>query len=82
MNHAAIGRAIRERRLARDPKLTLSELARQVGVSTPTAWGWENGKHGASIAHLMRVAAVLDCTVNDLVGGSPDGSGGSESVAA
>jgi len=72
MTPAIIGRAIRARRTARVPKLTLTQFARAVGVAPPTASGWESGKYKPSLPHLARVAEVLGCSLNDLLVSSGD----------
>lgn len=63
----AIGQAIRARRLARAPKLTLTDFARTVGVSVPTACCWESGRYKPSLRHLVRISEVLGCSPNDLL---------------
>lgn len=63
-----VGERIRARRIALKPKMSLNGFAREVGVSAPTAWGWEHGKFIPRIAHLRRVSSVLRCDVVDLLG--------------
>lgn len=63
----AIGRAIRARRLALEPKLTLKKFAADVGVSVYTAWAWESGEHTPTFPHLVGIAEILGCSPNDLL---------------
>lgn len=39
--------------------LTQEEFAEKVGVSWPTVWRWENGRHGQRRPHRARIAEVL-----------------------
>ena len=61
-----LGDAIRARRTAKE--ITLTAFAEQVGVSVPTASGWEHGRYSPTLPHLNQVAEVLDCTTDDLLG--------------
>lgn len=74
----SLGGRIRTRRLdeARpssgdgDPggKLTQEALAALVDVSQPAVSGWEKGATLPTLAALVRLAEVLDTTVDELVG--------------
>ena len=64
----ALGRVIRERRLARS--LTLVALARQVGLSQPFLSQVENGRARPSLMSLHRIAEALDTTPQAFFGGT------------
>jgi transcriptional regulator with XRE-family HTH domain len=63
---AAVGRAIRERRLASG--LTLVELASRVGLSQPFLSQIENGRARLSMKSLYRIARQFDTTPQALFG--------------
>lgn len=63
-NHAELKR----RRLAAN--LTLDELAEQAGSSKSFLSQVENDRFNAGIDLLHRIAAVLDCPVEDLMNGT------------
>ncbi|WP_423767196.1 helix-turn-helix domain-containing protein [Cloacibacillus porcorum] len=55
-------------RLYRKKKeLTQSQLANAIGVSLDTISRYETGKRDPKSKHLVKMASVLDCTVNQLV---------------
>jgi transcriptional regulator with XRE-family HTH domain len=66
--------------LRRERGLTLSELARRLGVSKPTVWAWEQGKARPVDSRIVPLAGVLGVDAETLVLGSGEG-GGSELVA-
>lgn len=66
--------------LRRERGLTLSELARRLGVSKPTVWAWEQGKARPVDSRIAPLAEVLGVDAQTLVLGSGEG-GGSELVA-
>ena len=47
------------------------ELAQLIGVDQSAVARWETDKNGARIANLKRVAAVLNCSVSDLLDDDP-----------
>ena len=57
---------IREFRKARD--MTMRNLAEQMGVSVATVSRWESGEDYPAAARLPKLADVLDCTVDALLG--------------
>jgi transcriptional regulator with XRE-family HTH domain len=67
---AEIGRRVRGRRKAL--KLSQPALARAVGVSARQVQKYEAGLDAISFAHLVDIAATLDCRVFDLVGNLRD----------
>ncbi len=56
--HAALGRAIRERR--RERGVSQEELAHRAGVHRTYLGGIERGERNPSYANLLRIAAALD----------------------
>ncbi len=64
--HAAIGRAIRDERKARD--LTLKQLARRTGLSVSLLSQIERAESSASIPSLYRIATALGMKMKDLFG--------------
>jgi transcriptional regulator with XRE-family HTH domain len=56
------------RRLRKEKGWTLKTLAEKCGVSTNTAWRWEQGKQIPTIDLLERAAAELKTDVNYLLG--------------
>jgi transcriptional regulator with XRE-family HTH domain len=62
----ALGRAIRERRLARE--LTLVALAERSGLSQPFLSQVENGRATPSMESLYRIATALETTPQGLFG--------------
>ena len=48
--------------------LTQKELAQLLGVANSTLNQWETGTRRPSIDMLVRLAEVLGCTPNDLLG--------------
>lgn len=52
--------------------LTQSELAQKLSVKRSALSMWELGRSNPSIKMLPRLAVILDCTIDDLIGGMPD----------
>lgn len=48
--------------------LKQSELALLVGVNRTAVTKWESGAAGPRTSRLLKIADVLRCTVNDLLG--------------
>ncbi len=46
---------------------TQEQLAEEVGVSRQTVAKWESGETSPDFDHAVRVASVLDVSLNDLV---------------
>jgi transcriptional regulator with XRE-family HTH domain len=59
----------RLQRLRHDRGLTLSELARRLGVSKPTVWAWEQGKARPVPGRFAPIAEALGVEVSELQGG-------------
>ncbi len=62
----AIGAAIRERREAM--QMNQSELGRGIGVTFQQIQKYEKASNRVSAAALVRIAEVLGCSTNDLLG--------------
>lgn len=55
-------------------EMSQRELAKRSGVHLNTINNWErDGVSGAMVGKLKKVADVLGCTVDDLLGGDEDG---------
>lgn len=55
-------------RLLRETKnLTQSELAKEANLSKNTICNYENGHRNPKISDLKKIAAALDCDVQDLL---------------
>jgi transcriptional regulator with XRE-family HTH domain len=61
--------ADRVRRYRQAAGLTQAQLARRLEVEQSTVSAWENGRKTPTIANVARIAAVLDVSIDDLVGG-------------
>ena len=61
-----LGRALEAARIAKG--LSMTELAGRVSVEPATVSDWEWGRYRPSIPHLVKTAAVLDTTVDGLLG--------------
>jgi Zn-dependent peptidase ImmA (M78 family)/transcriptional regulator with XRE-family HTH domain len=48
-------------------RMTVAQLAKQVGVSRNTVTNWEGGKTEPSASELVRIAAALGCRITDLL---------------
>jgi len=57
---------VRLRRLRKERKLTLSQIAEQLGVSKPTVWAWEQGKARPVESRIEGLAEVLGVPSEDL----------------
>lgn len=69
MNEAALlGRAIRKAR--KDRKLTIEQVATEVGIARASMNQWELGTTSPSHRNLLKLAAVLGVSVESLVSGS------------
>lgn len=55
--------------------LNKSELARKMNVSLPTVCRWEKGEDCPAAARILKLASVLDCTIDELFGREPPGRG-------
>jgi predicted transcriptional regulator/transcriptional regulator with XRE-family HTH domain len=60
-----IGRQLRHLRRAR--KRTLGDVAEQVGISTSSLSLLENGRREAKLSLLVKLAATLDCELDELL---------------
>ena len=58
--------AIREQRAQK--KWTQAELAKRLGVERSTVAKWESGVSQPQAAHLIALAEVFGCTVDELLG--------------
>ncbi|MCI1965660.1 MAG: helix-turn-helix transcriptional regulator [Oscillospiraceae bacterium] len=56
------------RQLRRERGMTQKELARRIGVSTSAVGMYEQGRREPDTALLARLAAVLDCSTDELLG--------------
>jgi putative transcriptional regulator len=50
----------------KDSDLTQEQLAERIGVTRQTILSIEKGRYTPSVALALRMAAVLNCTVEDL----------------
>jgi len=51
-----------------EKKMTTIELGKQIGVSPSAITNWETGLRKPNIDMLIRLAKVLGCTPNDILG--------------
>ena len=47
--------------------LSQGQLADKIGVAQQHISRWENGKHRPGIDILIKIAAVLNCNIGDLI---------------
>lgn len=47
------------------------ELANRIGVKQASVSAWESGAAMPSAANLIKLADILDCTVDELLGRTP-----------
>ncbi|MCR5663565.1 MAG: helix-turn-helix domain-containing protein [Oscillospiraceae bacterium] len=71
---------LRDYRLARG--LTMKELGEAVGVSESAVGLWETGRRKPNYEKLLRLAELLDCSVNELLGQGEERAAAGESVGA
>jgi len=48
--------------------MTLEDVASKSGVRYATVAAYESGKRNPSVARAGKIAAVLDCTIDELTG--------------
>lgn len=58
------------RRLRRERKLTIAELAARVGVTAPTIWSWEKGKTAPRTNKIPALAESLQIAESELILGN------------
>ena len=63
--HPPLARFIRRRR--EKLRLRVVDVARKMGVSSPTVCNWETGKAQPGVARLPRLASLLEVEVHELV---------------
>ena len=68
VNYGDIGRRIQEQRLRK--RITQERLAELVGLSVPHMSGIENGKTKFSFQSILRIANVLELSMDELLCGS------------
>lgn len=56
---------IKERRLSKN--MTQNELAQEMGISRTTVTMWEVGSAKPTADKLLKLAQVLECTVDELL---------------
>lgn len=47
--------------------MTQAELAQALGVSQGAVANWENGSNGPTAGNLIKMSAILRCSVDDLL---------------
>ena len=47
--------------------MTQEEVAHQIGVTQGTVWQWESGMVMPTAVNLQKLAATLNCTVDELL---------------
>ena len=47
--------------------LTQEEVAHQIGVTQGAVWQWESGMVMPTVVNLQKLAAALNCTVDELL---------------
>ncbi|TQC94705.1 helix-turn-helix domain-containing protein [Moraxellaceae bacterium AER2_44_116] len=67
MNTFEIGERVRE--LRKKHKMTQAEVARKIGVSSPTITQWENNQTSPKGDNLLRLSQVLSCSPDWLMSG-------------
>lgn len=60
-----LGKALRERREAAG--MSLTAFAEAMDVAIPTASDWERGRYSPAVTNLGKAAALLSCTVDELL---------------
>lgn len=75
----AVTLKIEEKRLSKN--LTRRELANAIGVTPAAVDAWEKGRSSISTPLLSRVADVLECTTDELLGRKEVKDGGMEDPA-
>jgi len=70
---AAEGFGKRLEQLRKGRRLTLADVARELGVSKPTVWAWEKGKARPLEDRLPAIAAALGVDAAELADGSSNG---------
>lgn len=55
--------------------LTLTELAEKIGSSYQAVGRWERGTTEITLGDALKVCRVLDCTLDELVGGESTDTG-------
>lgn len=56
------------RSIRKDARMTQSQLAEYVGVSTRIVGSWERGETSLTLEDAVKVSLALGCTPNDLCG--------------
>ncbi len=59
---------MRLKEIRRARGMTAAEVAREIGVTQAAVANWENGRRSMNIDTMIRLAEVLECTPNDLLG--------------
>ena len=60
--------AAKLRGLRAERRMTQEELAASVGVSADSIKNWESGAHTPTLRTTVRIADVLNCSLDHLVG--------------
>lgn len=55
------------RKYRRKSGLTQAKLAEMLGVCSNAVSQWETGTRSPSVRHIMHIAKLLGCTVDDLL---------------
>ncbi len=72
---SAVGRRVRELRLARDPKMSMRELASLAGISSTRVNDLEHGHQpNVTVETLRKLASALGVPVAWLLDGPPEES--------
>ena len=63
------------KRIRNQHNMTQAELAKKIGVKSPAVTKWEGGKSNPTLQNLERMATVLTCSTDELLGRCTPNSG-------
>lgn len=55
------------KQIRKEAGITQEELARRLGVIQATVAHWETGRASPNVKHLVELATILNCTMDQLI---------------
>lgn len=55
------------RQIRKERGMSAQEIAEKLGITRQAVFSWERGTSKPTLTNALKLAAMLDCTVSDLV---------------
>jgi transcriptional regulator with XRE-family HTH domain len=62
----SVGQFIKQQRLSKNPKVTQTRLAKEIGVTFQQVQKYEQGSNAISLQKLLKILAYFKCAISDV----------------